>query len=146
MWTRVHRAFGRAGLITGAGLGLCLGLSGCVIVAVDGDIGESALSSSDRHGSHAIGVVLADVAPATAAQAGVDRSRACVVTEVWSNSAAERAGLKKYDVITHIDGKDWATVGAVRDAIRGRRAGESVQFSIARAGQRSEVAVVVPGE
>lgn len=74
----------------------------------------------------------------TAAQAGVDASRACIITHVVPNSAAERAGLQKYDIITHLDGKDWATTSAVREAVRSKREGESLVIGYVRAGKACE--------
>ncbi len=136
------------GFLVGAAAGLtavALGLGGCIIVAVDGDASEASWSSS-RHRSRVIGVNLADVSSATAAQAGIDGSRASIVTDVWSNSAADHAGLKKWDVITSIDGKDWATADAVREAIRSRHGGDGLRLGVVRAGQRIEVTVTVPGE
>ncbi len=139
--------FNRAVLITAFSAIAATSLSGCIIVAVDRESGEGSWSSSSSsRRARAIGVNLADVAPATAAQAGVDPSRACVVTDVWTNSAADRAGLKKWDVVTSIDGKDWATADALRDAIRARKGGDTLRLSVVRAGQRIETTVTLPGE
>lgn len=122
-----------------------LGLSGCIIVAVDED-GSGGAWSSRNSRSKTIGVHLSEVSHATAAQAGIDGSRACVVTDVWANSAAERGGLRKWDVITAIDGKDWATTDALRDAIRSRHGGDALRLSVVRAGQPTETTVIIPGE
>lgn len=139
--------FNRAVLTTGLSAIAATSLSGCIIVAVDEVSGDGSWSSSSsRQRARAIGVNLADVAPATAAQAGVDGSRACVVTDVWTNSAADRAGIKKWDIITGIDGKDWATADALRDAIRSRRGGDALQLTVVRAGQKIETTVTLPGE
>jgi S1-C subfamily serine protease len=114
------------------------GLGGCIIVAVDRDESHSFRETKAR----TIGVDLADVGDGTAAQAGVDGSRACIVTRVAANSPAERAGLKRWDIITHIDGKDWARTSAVRESVRAAHDGQAVKFTVVREGKPVEVSVI----
>ncbi len=116
-------------------------LGGCVIVVDDHDGPWDGYSSSQP--SPRIGVQLANVAKATASQAGADRSRSCIITEVTQNSPAAAAGLQPFDVVTAIDGRDYATESALREAIRGRRAGETMTLSIVRAGVKQDVVVTV---
>lgn len=118
-----------------------LAVPGCIIVAGD--------RYSDYDGEHSsrrapmLGVELAGVSSATATQAGVDASRTCIITQVVSNSAAERAGLQKYDIITHLDGKDWATTSAVREAVRSKREGETLVVGFVRAGKACEATATI---
>jgi S1-C subfamily serine protease len=123
--------------VTAAGV---LSAAGCVIV-VDHD-GEPH-SYSEWNSSPRIGVQLADVSHATAAQAGAQAARSCVITHVYPDSPAERAGLQQYDVVTAIDGNDYATEGALTSAIRGRQPGDTITLTIVRAGQKQDVQVVV---
>ncbi len=124
------------------GFTMVLSLAGCVVVVHDDDHdGYSSFSSWDS--SPRIGVELAGVAEATAMQAGADPSRSCIITRVYAGSPAERAGLMRYDVVTGIDGRDYASESALREAIRGRKAGETVNLTVVRGGKVQEIAVVV---
>lgn len=90
-----------------------------------------------------MGVELTDVSAATASQAGVDRSRACIITKVYSNCGAERAGLQKHDIVTGIDGRDYATESSLREAIRSRASGEQIRLTVVRGGKAQEIVVTV---
>lgn len=112
----------------------------CVVVV---DNGEHVTSYDHRRDTPRIGVELADVSSSTAAQAGVESSRTCIITAVSFGSAAERAGLQQYDIVTRIDGRDYATVSALREAIRARHAGETLNLTVIRAGKPQDVTVTV---
>jgi len=117
-------------VLAGAAL-VCLGLSGCVVVVKGGD--EVQVSEHRADMAH-LGVELSGVSAATAAQAGVDGARSCVITGVSAGSAAERAGIERYDIVSHIDGRDYATTNALREAVRSRRPGDTLSLTIVRAG------------
>ncbi len=118
-----------------------LALPGCIIVAGDRYSGYEGEYSGRR--AAMLGVELASVSSATATQAGVDATRTCLITHVVSNSAAERAGLQKYDIITHLDGKDWATTSAVRESVRSKREGETLVIGFVRAGKAYEATATI---
>lgn len=103
--------------------------SGCIVVVNDDEYPEY---ESHVRTTPSIGVELADVGRAAAAQASVDRDRVCVITRVNNGSPAERAGLKQWDIITHVDGRDWATISSVREAVRSKRRGETVALQVVR--------------
>lgn len=126
-------------LLAAAAAGV-LSATGCIVV-VDHD--DDPHSYSEWSPSPRIGVQLADVSHATAAQASVQAARSCVITHVYPGSPAERAGLQQYDVVTAIDGNDYATEGALTSAIRGRQPGDTITLTIVRAGQKQDVQVVV---
>ncbi|MBL8760265.1 MAG: PDZ domain-containing protein [Phycisphaerae bacterium] len=132
-------------LVLSAGVAVAMAggllLPGCIIVAGDHFAHDDEEYSSRR--ARMLGVELASVSGATATQAGVDGSRTSVITHVVSNSAAERAGLQKYDIITHLDGRDWATVSAVREAVRSKREGESLAVGFVRGGKAMEATAVL---
>lgn len=113
-------------------------MPGCIIVAVDDD-GESRW---DHSKSHRIGVRLAEVPGSTASQLGVERSRVCLITDVEGGSPADRAGLRKYDVVTGIDGRDGADEDDLREAIRSKGGGVPITLTVRRGGQPVEVTVV----
>lgn len=66
-----------------------------------------------------------------------------MITSVSFGSSAERAGLQRYDIVTHIDGRDYATVSALREAVRSRRPGESIVLTVVRAGKAQDVTVTL---
>lgn len=115
-------------------------LGGCVVV-VDHDDHWDGYSNS--HESPRIGVSLAGVAPATASQAGVDCARSCIITDVTQGSPAAAAGLQAFDVVTAIDGRDYATQSALREAIRGRNVGETITLTVVRGGKKQDLVVTV---
>lgn len=140
-----HRSSFARRSVLGATLALsgiaALALPGCIIVA--GDHYEDSDGEYYSRRAPMLGVELAGVSSATATQAGVDASRTCIITHVASNSAAERAGLQKYDIITHLDGKDWATTSAVREAVRSKREGETLVVGFVRAGKACEATATI---
>jgi S1-C subfamily serine protease len=113
-------------------------MPGCIIVSVDDDGG----SRWERSKTHRIGVSLADVPGSTASQLGVERSRVCLISDVEGGSPADRAGLRKYDVVTRIDGRDGADDDDLRDAIRSKNAGETLTLTVMRGGKTVDVVVV----
>ena len=127
--------------VLGLALGAGVALPGCIIVA--GDHYEDLDGGYSGRRASMLGVDLSSVSGATATQAGVDASRSSIITHVVPNSAAERAGLQKYDIITHLDGKDWATPSAVREAVRSKREGESLVIGYVRAGKACEVGATI---
>ena len=132
----VRRSLLAATLTLGAGLSL----PGCIIVAGDHYAHDDEYSTRR---APMLGVELASVSNATATQAGVDATRTCITTHVVSNSAAERAGLQKHDIITHLDAKDWATTSAVRETVRSKREGENLVIGFVRAGKACEATATI---
>lgn len=62
------------------------------------------------------------------------------IDSVNPDSAAEEAGLKKGDLVTHVNGKRVKTVKALIDTIRGFQPGVELKISIKRHGKESKVA------
>jgi membrane-associated protease RseP (regulator of RpoE activity) len=124
-------------------------LPGCVFVSerevryVDDDY--AAGSSQTPRGR--LGVYIAGTSASLAAQTGADRKRSCVLERVIAGSPADQAGLRPYDVVTHIDGREYASPSALREAIRGRRPGEALELTIVRGGEPLNVSVNMgPGD
>lgn len=130
-------------LLAGAALiGSVLSMSGCIFVVVDAKDGDSSYASKSH--TRTIGIEMTDVSEATATQAGVDQSRCSIVTRVVPDSPAMAAGVHQWDIITHVDGKDWAKPSAVREAVRSKHDGESVVLKVARAGAHIDITIAVP--
>ena len=88
-----------------------------------------------------IGVTLIDVNADLQRSLGLPVSRGALVQDVRAESPAERAGIKPYDVILTVDGREiWTNEELIRD-ISGRLPGTSARLDVLRDGRR-EVAQV----
>jgi serine protease Do len=121
----------RAWLVRTSGAALAASFlvsSGCVVVVHDHD--------EWGDGDHAqIGVCLEPVERETATQLQVDRDHACTITYVRGGGPADKAGVRRYDIITHVDGEADASVSRVRSAIRAKESGEIVKLTVLREGK-----------
>ena len=120
-----------------AALGV-LPLSGCIVV-----VDKEYERSPEEHAHSVIGVNLDRIDAATASQLNLDRDKTTLITYVAPGSSAERAGLKRYDIVTVVDGSDCAPPSRVREAIRSHRHGEELHLSLMREGKAMDVTVSV---
>jgi S1-C subfamily serine protease len=120
-------------------LPLAMALSGCIVV-VDNEPGGSRSSWSDSDSSprYRLGVTTERPDAVTASQLGVNRDRTSVITYVVPGSPAERAGLRRFDIITGIDANDTITPGAVREIVRSHRKGDELKITYIREGKPCE--------
>jgi serine protease Do len=70
-------------------------------------------------------------------------NKGVLVTQVSSGSPADGAGIKQYDVITGIDGKDVATVNDLIKTIRSDKVGQTVQVTYWRTSSQNTVSVTL---
>jgi membrane-associated protease RseP (regulator of RpoE activity) len=68
------------------------------------------------------------------------------VASVIADSPAEKAGLKRGDVIKSIDGTSVSDVQAVRNALKDKKAGDTVTVSITRDGNAQDVTVTLEAQ
>lgn len=133
---------GVLGTAVGLAAAACtLTLAGCVVVVGNESKVQYAESAKSSHWR--LGITLDRVDKATASQLGINRERTSMIASVVDGSPAERAGLKKYDIITRVNGSEEADVDDVLDAIRGARAGEEFKLTVLRGGQPVEVTAVL---
>jgi putative serine protease PepD len=66
-----------------------------------------------------------------------------VVLAVVGDSPADKAGIKKDDVILKLDGQDAGTLANFVDAIRSRKAGDKIKLTIKRAEEEQEIEVTL---
>jgi serine protease Do len=88
-----------------------------------------------------LGVVLTDVTPEMQRSLKLSVSRGALVQDVNQNSPAERAGLRAYDVILTVDGREvWTNEELIRD-ISGRQPGTTARLDVLRDGRREAATV-----
>lgn len=126
-----------AACVTGVVLGALAG--GCVLV-VDGDGNDWSWSESGPRRPK-MGVFLDEPGRTLAAQLNIDRRESTVITDVVSDSPAQRAGLREYDVVTRIDGVPEADPSDLRRAIRSKEWGDAMTLTVLREGQPMDVVV-----
>jgi hypothetical protein len=89
-----------------------------------------------------IGVNMAAVSDAVRAQLGLDEG-GVLVTGVVDGLPAQKAGLKRYDVIVQVDGASPATPERLRRAVLRSEPGETVTLTVMRGGEKREIEVTV---
>src|SRR5205085_11610079 len=88
-----------------------------------------------------IGVTLIDVSPELQRSLKLPVGRGALVQDVRAGSPGERAGLKPYDVILTVDGREiWTNEELIRD-ISGRQPGTVARLELMRDSHREIVPV-----
>ena len=88
-----------------------------------------------------IGVYLTDVTPALQRSLGLGVSHGAMVQDVSATSPAERAGLRAYDVIVDVDGREVLSNEELIRDISARQPGTVVRLAILREGHRQALNV-----
>jgi Do/DeqQ family serine protease len=76
-----------------------------------------------------------------AAALGLDRPRGVLLSEIYPGGPAEKAGLKKDDVVLSIDGRDVFDEKSMKFVAATKPAGESVSVSVLRAGKSIQISM-----
>ena len=79
------------------------------------------------------------------ARYGMRDVRGVGVTEVMKDSPAEKAGLRKDDVILRFDGESVTSVRKLNRLVSESSADQTVRLTISRGGAEQEVTAVLPG-
>jgi len=91
-----------------------------------------------------LGVAVQEVTPALARGLGVSTTaRGIVIGDVAPDSPAERAGLRRGDVVLAVDGKPVDDVGHFRNLIAGTAPGTPLKLTILREGREQTLEVTV---
>ncbi len=90
-----------------------------------------------------IGLRLGKVGPALATQLSVDAEGTLLVTSVTEGGPAERAGVRQYDVITHIDGKPSITSEGLREAIAAKGKDATLRLDLIRGATARSIDVTI---
>ena len=90
-----------------------------------------------------LGIGIAPVTPEIAASAGLKESRGVIGNQVSSNSAADRAGLQRGDVIIAFNGQPIVDGNTLRNWVAGTRPGTAVKLTVIRSGQEQSINVAL---
>jgi serine protease Do len=94
------------------------------------------LKATGRVSRGYMGVYLTDVTPSLQRALGLSVSRGALVQDFAPESAAERAGVKVYDVVVEADGHDITTNDELIRNISERQPGSVVRLEVSRDGRR----------
>lgn len=99
------------------------------------------LKSRGRVSRGYIGIMLTDVTPELQRSLGLSVNRGAMVQDLKPNSPGERAGIRAYDVITSVDGRDiWTNDELIRE-ISARQPGTPARLNVLRDGRAREMIV-----
>jgi serine protease Do len=93
-----------------------------------------------------LGVAIRDVTPEIAKAAHLEALKGAVVAAVVSGGPADRAGLRKDDVITAYNGKEVPDSGSLRNDVAETSPGRAGRITILRGGKREELTVTIGSE
>ncbi|HRQ75945.1 MAG TPA: PDZ domain-containing protein [Phycisphaerales bacterium] len=88
-----------------------------------------------------LGIVLGQVDAALAAQLGVDPSEVILISSVAEGEAADKAGLKKHDIIVKVDGESPIVQSRLREIMLSKEPGDSIEIEVLRERQPLRVEV-----
>jgi len=84
----------------------------------------------------ALGVIIRDLDPDLAESLGFEDTKGVAITEVIEGSAAEKAGMKRYDVVVEFNGKKVEKVNEFRSRVAMLKPGTKVKIVVVRNGKR----------
>ena len=86
-----------------------------------------------------VGIYMRDVDEKIAAYLDLPLAEGVVITDVVKDSPAERAGLRKYDIIKEVDNNKFKSSGEVADWVQKKKIGEEVALLIFRDGKNLSI-------
>lgn len=90
-----------------------------------------------------LGLSLQDLDPEIRAALGLARgARGAIVTRVYEKSPAERAGVRRGDLLTHVDGLAVDRARSFHEILRGVTVGQEVRLRLVRRGEKLELTAV----
>ncbi|MEK5057749.1 S1C family serine protease [Paenibacillus shunpengii] len=90
-----------------------------------------------------IGASLMDLTPEVAKQMGTDLTEGSVVMNLVYQSPAYTADLRPYDIITGINGKNYATTTDLIEQIQTHKVGDEITLNVNRDGNKMDVKVTI---
>jgi serine protease Do len=90
-----------------------------------------------------IGLLVQEVTPLIARSLGLDDVRGVIVSQVDKDSPADKAGIRRGDVILEVNKEPVKNFESARKAIFGAEVGDRLEFSLSRQGKEKNVSVLV---
>lgn len=90
-----------------------------------------------------LGVQLYEVDAYAISQLDLKVDKGVLITTIVSGGPASKAGLKKYDVITALDGQEVSTVQSLVKLVRNHKSGDTVQVIYTRGAESSTVSLIL---
>jgi len=83
-----------------------------------------------------LGIVFIDLDPDTADSLGLEETKGAVIADVVEDSAAEKAGMKRYDVVVEFNGKKVENANELKNQVAMLKPGTKVKIVVLRNGKR----------
>jgi len=90
-----------------------------------------------------IGVAIQNFTPELARKFGLDRPRGALITDIYKGGPADRAHLRRGDVIIAVNGKDVENVEHLRNTIAQTSVGTKIRLTIMRDGKKRHISVTI---
>ncbi len=90
-----------------------------------------------------VGISMANPDEALAKHLKLDAKAVTLVAQVQDGLPAAEAGLEQFDIITAVDGGVPAGPSEIREVLRDKNPGDTVKFTVLRAGEKKDVEVKV---
>jgi serine protease Do len=110
--------------------------------AIPSDMAKTVMDSIIKHGKVIrgwLGVSIQDLTPDIAKSLGIKQQAGALIADVVKDSPAEKAGLKRGDVIVAFDGKAVEDSTSLRNMASAAAPGKTVQLKIVREGKEQSV-------
>jgi serine protease Do len=114
--------------------------------AIPSDMAKTVMDSIIKHGKVVrgwLGVSIQDLTPDIAKSLGIKQQTGALVADVVKDSPAEKAGLKRGDVVISLNGKPVEDSTSLRNMVSAAAPGKSVELKIIREGKEQSVAVTL---
>jgi serine protease Do len=90
-----------------------------------------------------LGVSIQELTPELARSFGLESTKGALIADVSKNGPAEKAGLKRGDIVIAFGGKEIHDAGILRNEVAATSVGRTVNITIIRKGERKEFSVRV---
>jgi serine protease Do len=90
-----------------------------------------------------LGVSIQDLTPELSEKFGVERGKGALIAEVMKGGPAEKAGMKRGDIVLVYRGKDIANASAFRNEVAISPIGEAARMTVLRKGKKVELSVTI---
>ncbi|MCG6917949.1 MAG: DegQ family serine endoprotease [Deltaproteobacteria bacterium] len=90
-----------------------------------------------------LGVSIQDLTPELAKSFDLDSTKGTLIAQVMKGGPAEKAGLKRGDVVISYDGKDIPDTGTLRNEVADSPMGKEVKMTVVRKGEKMDFTVKI---